>query len=787
MSSAEEHDSSILKRLGHALVRWRWIVLLAWTAGGVLAWQGAPRVLEVLSLQSNIDPTMEAVRAGLVLRQGFARPLSDLFAVTIPTPDGIDGPRSRLVLDSLGAALVRQPYVSNVLSYHSTHDSTFLSRDGTQTFIVVAMKVPSQDSLGQLVVPVRRVIHETLGRIAAADAGVLVTGLAPLDLDVRALSERDGKRAELHVLPLTLLVLVLAFGALVAALLPIAIGMLAIWVTLAFLWLLGHAMPMSVFVLNMTTMLGLGMGIDFSLLIVTRFREEMTRGLSVPQAVARATETAGAAVVTSGVIVVVGFLALLLTPLVETRSIGIAGLIVVAVTVALALTLLPALLAVLGTAIDRPRWIAERLAWYRRGAIWNRWARIVSRHPGPALFLGGVATCLMIAPIGRIRIGLPAHGWWPHATEAGQGVETLERMGVGGIINPIRVVVTLPEGGRMTSAASLRGLMQLGDSLRSDPRVGRVRSLVELEPGTSLLGYSLLYSDLAAARAEHGEFVDAYLSRDGRSALVDVLLADSVSLTSALDVTRLARRLAMAPPRGLRGATILVGGYGAEVLDVQTTMARHSLGLVLWVLGVTALILGLVFRSFLVPVKAILMNTLAVGATFGLLVLVFQEGIGGRLFGLPGPTAAVFFLVPVVVLPVVFGLSMDYEVFLLTRMKECFDRTRDNDVATSEALCTTGSTITSAALIMILVFGAFAFARTLAVQFLGFGLATAVLLDVTVIRMILVPALMHLAGRWNWWPGVRGLAPDCRLVVGPSQLQPEVAKHASIGSTRSRT
>jgi len=773
-----------MTRLGYALVRWRWFVLLAWAGSGVLAWRGAPRVLGVLSLQSNIDPSMEAARAGLILRQRFAKPLSDLFAVTVPTPDGIDGPHARLVLDSLEAALARQPYVSSVISYRSTHDSTFLSRDGRQTFLVLAMNVPSQDSLGHLVLPVRRLIREVLGRIAAAETGALVTGLAPLDLDIRALSELDGKRAELRVLPLTLLVLVLAFGALVAAFLPIAIGMLAIWVTLAFLWVLGHAMPMSIFVLNMTTMLGLGMGIDFSLLIVTRFREELDRGLGVPDAVASATGNAGTAVVTSGVIVVIGFLALLLTPLVETRSIGVAGLIVVTVTVAQATTLLPALLAVLGRAIDRPRWLARRVAWYRRGDLLLRWARAVSRRPGLALVGGGAATCLLIVPIGRIRIGLPAHGWWPAATEAGQGVETLERMGAGGFINPIRVVVTLPEGGRMTSATSLRGLLQLRDSLQADPRVGQVRSLVDLEPGTSLLGYSLLYSDLPAARAEHGDFIDAYLSRDGRSALVDILLADSVSLTSAIDVTRLARRLATTPPKGLREATILVGGYGAEVLDVQTTMARHSLALVLWVLGVTALILGLVFRSILVPLKAILMNTLAVGATFGLLVLVFQEGVGGHLFGLPGPTAAVFFLVPVVVLPVVFGLSMDYEVFLLTRMKECFDRTQDSDAATSEALCTTGSTITSAALIMILVFGAFAFARTLAVQFLGFGLAAAVLLDVTVIRMILVPALMHLAGRWNWWPGVRGIAPGHRFIVAPAHLSPEVAEHVSIGSAR---
>lgn len=588
-----------------------------------------------------------------------------------------------------------------------------------------------------------------------------VTGRAALDLDVRTVSAADGKRFELRLLPITLVILVLAFGALVAALLPLGIGVLAIAVSLSIVGVLATTMPMSVFVLNLTTMIGLGVGIDYSLLMVTRFREELARGYRRREAAERTLMTAGIAVVNSGLTVVVGFGALLLTPMVETRSVGIGGLIVVGVAVLLCITLLPALLAALGRSIDEPRWLARRLTWYHAPQIWEKWARSLARHPVRALLVGGSIIGVLTLPVFWIRIGLPARDWWPSQTEAGAGVEALSRMGASGYITPLRIVVEVPSGQSATQAVKLRGLRALSDSMRADPRVVEVRSIVDLEPGTSILAYSLLYADLDSARARHGDFLDAYLSRDGQLALVDVILGDTTSLTSAMSVVARIRGLASSQSiRQLRDSRVFVGGYVAASVDLQAEMLRRFPGLVALVLGATGLMLAIAFRSVLVPVKAVLMNSLSVSATFGILVLVFQFGIGGQFLRLTGPTEAIFVLVPVLVFAVVFGLSMDYEVFLLSRIKEAFDRTGKNTEATMEGLSATASVISSAALIMIFVFGAFAFARVLIMQFLGFGLAVAVLLDATVIRMVLVPAFMHLMGRWNWWPGGRRHPPE---------------------------
>jgi RND superfamily putative drug exporter len=285
--------------------------------------------------------------------------------------------------------------------------------------------------------------------------------------------------------------------------------------------------------------------------------------------------------------------------------------------------------------------------------------------------------------------------------------------------------------------------------------VREVRSLVDLERRSSLLALSVLYSDLEDARRRYPSFVDAYLSSDRRLALLDVILADTTSLTTAMDVVKRARALGAMQLRGTRGMTVTVGGYSASALDFQHDLLGRFPLLVGLILGATAVMLALAFRSVLVPIKAIIMNTLSVSATFGLIVLVFQYGVGSQLFGLDGPTRAILVVVPVLVFAVVFGLSMDYEVFLLSRIKEAYDRTGRNAEATMEGLSATASVITSAALIMILVFGVFAFARVLPMQLLGFGLAVAVLLDATVIRMVLVPAFMQEMGKWNWWPGGR--------------------------------
>ena len=762
-----------MDRFARALVRWRWVVLVVWAVIGAVAAVRAPATPSLLNIRGGSARETEASRTEDLLTRRFSRPIGEFFAVTFQAPAPLDEPAPRAALDTLLAALGRAPYIRGLVSYPSTGDTTFLSRDHRATFVIVALEAARGDSVGALVLPVRALVQETLARIPGGDRyRAQVTGRAPLDLDVRTVVTRDSAEGEKRLLPLTLVILVLAFGALVAATLPLIVGVLAITVSLAIIGVIAHFTPMSVFVLNMTTMIGLGVGIDYSLLIVTRFREELARGSRRRVAAANTLATAGRAVITSGLTVVVGFGALLLTPLIETRSVGIGGLIVVGVAVLLSITLLPALLAVLGREIDRPRWLARRLTWYHAPQVWENWARTLSRHPIRALAYGGVVIGLLTLPVFFIKIGLPSRHWWPAGTEAGDGLEALSAMGVAGFIQPVRVLVQVPEGRSAVEATSLRGLMTLADSLEADPRVREVRSVVTVEPRGSLLGYSVLYSDLPAARARFPDFLDAYLSSDRRLALMDVILADTTSLTTATDVVIRARQLAKAQLRGTKGMTITVGGYSAAALDFQDDLLKRFPLLVILILSATAVMLAIAFKSVLVPIKAIIMNTLSVSATFGLIVLVFQHGVGAQIFGLDGPTSAIFVAVPVLVFAVVFGLSMDYEVFLLSRIKEAFDRSGRNTEATMEGLSATASVITSAALIMILVFGIFAFARVLAMQLMGFGLAVAVLLDATVIRMVLVPAFMQAMGRWNWWPGVKRIKPKGRPSAEMPELRP---------------
>jgi len=749
----------ILGGLARSLVRWRWLVIASWAAVGLFAMIRAPDTPSRLALRGGTSRPTEARLADRLLVDRFARPFGEFLAVTLTGPSSFSSEPASTVLDSLTAAARRLPYVQNVVSFTTQRDSLFLSDDGRVTFFLVSLSV-SGDSTGGLVAPLRAELSQTLSRLPNRPSyQVRVTGRSALDLDVRTVSAVDGRRFELRLLPVTLGILVLAFGALIAAVLPVIIGVLTIAMSLTIIGVIAAFTPMSVFVLNLTTMIGLGVGIDYSLLMVTRFREELTHGYRRREAAERTILTAGVAVFNSGLTVIVGFAALLLTPMVETQSVGLAGLVVVAVAILLCVTLLPALLAALGRGIDHPRWLARRLTWYHAPQVWEKWARSLARHPIRALALGGAAVLILTLPVFWIRVGLPARGWWPLQTEAGAGLQQLDDMGVAGYITPIRVLVEVPEGRTATQAVTLRAMRALSDSLRADPRVSDVRSLVDLAPGTSILGYSLLYSDLDSARVRYGEFLDAYLSRDERVALVDVIPADTTSLTSAMAIVERTRQLvADSAIRQLRDTRVAVGGYVANAVDLQAEMLRRFPTLIVLVLSATAIMLAIAFRSVLVPLKAVLMNSLSVSATFGLIVVVFQAGLGARFFGLPGATEAIFVMVPVLVFAVVFGLSMDYEVFLLSRIKEAFDRTGRNTEATMEGLSATASVITSAALVMICVFGAFAFARVLVMQFLGFGLAVAVLLDATIIRMVLVPAFMHLMGRWNWWPGGRRAA-----------------------------
>jgi RND superfamily putative drug exporter len=687
-----------------------------------------------------------------MLRTRFARPFRDVLVVAVEAPRALDLPDQGRTLDSLIAALERAPWTDRVVSWRSTGDSTFLRDDRRGTVLFVPLDAAAARDALAWVPPARTLIRTTLAGHADSGWTALVTGEPALEADLRDLSAGATRDSELRLAPLTFVVLVFAFGALVAAALPVAIAFLAIMLSLAVIGLVATVHPISIYVLNIASMLGLGVGIDYSLLMLNRFREELKR-FPAREAATRAARATRGPIITSGATVLVGFGALLLTPLVETRSVGLGGVIVVLFAVIVTCTLLPTLLAEIGDRIDWPGWLARVSARGRGPEAWQRWASRVMQHPWSALGAGLLVVLLLAWPARELRIGLPARHWWPQGTESAAGLGLLDRMGMGAVAQPIRLTVGPSDGRTVTDAIVLRGLRALGDTLALDPRVRTVRSLAQPGPVRSILALSMLYADLDAAREEFPDFIDAYRSTDGSIAVVDVVLRDSVALVSGMDMVRKVRALAASAPRGLEGARIHVGGFYGTTVDLQDLLIDRFPRIIAIVLGVIAVMLMIAFRSALVPLKAVVLNLLSVAASFGLMVWVFQLGHGSGVFGLAGPTEAIFAVVPVLVFAIVFGLSMDYEVFLLARVKEEWDAGASNEAAVANGLAATAGTITWAAAIMVLVFGAFAFTGVFVVQVLGFGLATAVLLDATIIRLVLAPALMRLAGKWNWWPG----------------------------------
>ncbi|MFI5278857.1 MAG: MMPL family transporter [Gemmatimonadales bacterium] len=739
------------------IVRWRWPIVALWIVLVALIAPVASEVHARLQVGGQNMPGSESTRAENLVRDQFSNDFT-AFGVVVVKSDSLIVSQRRYAayIDSLTVALQRLPFVLKTLNWRQGNGglAALKSDDGHIAVIIAGLRQINDNDPTSYTLQIREAVDST-ANVMGAGFETHLTGGPAFDFDTRLVTAEDSRRLERAVIPLSLLFLVIVFGTLVSASVPIVVAFIAIEITLGLIAMIATWTPMSIFVLNITTMVGLGVGIDYSLLIVTRFREELAGGRTPHDAAEATIKTAGQAVITSGATVMVGLVALLVVPLHETRSVGTGGLLVVGTSILLSISFLPAGLAILGHKVEWPHILARITAPLRSEVGWMRYAASLARHPIRAIIISGGLLLVFIAPVSRLRIGLPVSGWFPKETEAGRGLALLEQMRAGGSLQPIRVVLHTTDGSRLWDADRLRGLKAVSDAMYRDPRVRLVRSLVDVSPGIPLWQYILAYADTAKARARSPDFLRGYLSRDGTAALYDVVLADSVTLDGSLDAVRNLRRIDVASLPTLQHAELMAGGFAPSSLDFRDELLRRFPLLVLLVLGVTGVMLGLVFKSVLVPIKAVIMNCFSVAAAFGMTVVVFQWGIGSKVIGLDGPTKAVFVLGPVLVFAIVFGLSMDYEVFLLSRIKEEFDRSHDNDSATIAGLAATGATITNAALIMILVFGAFAFARVLAVQMVGFGLAVAVLLDATVIRMVMVPSVMHLAGRFNWWPGYR--------------------------------
>jgi putative drug exporter of the RND superfamily len=695
----------------------------------------------------------ESEKVDLELAQRFQSSYANRLVLVI---SGIPDPDSAKGADALGfltSSLRSLPGVSGAVSSLDWPDALFTGDNGG-ALIIVGLD-PHDENVEALVPKLRARADWMEGQLRSQYPNIKleITGETPLTFDLRKVSADQVNHAEERAMPVTLLLLLLAFGSLVAAPLPLGVGVLSTSMALGAAALLAHHLQLSILVQNLATMLGLGLGIDYALLMVSRFREALAEGYDPGHAADLAAGQAGRTLIISATTVAIGFSALLTVPINELRSIGIAGLLVTAFSVMLCTFILPWVLGLLGHRINaaRVRLPARRFKTRDRltaaSERWVRWGSIITRRPWTALLVAGIPLLILALQARRISPGIPDHAL-PAAAESVQALHTLQGMGRSGIVQSLRVVLELPPQSPPLSPAGWLAVSRLTKRFQSDPRAQEVLSL------PTLTGMS----DTADAVNDVPEPIrKSFLRSDGQATLLELLPTATLSPNEQIRWVREVRSSDVAEMTGVPGAVLRVGGVPALDADydsvVKERLPKVVLGVVLG--SLLALLIGL--RSLFAAVKAILLNLLSVGASFGALVVVFQEGHGSKLFGLDGPTGTVYPIVLILSFAIVFGLSMDYEVFLVSRVLEERRRGLSERSAVIEGLARTAGLITSAAAIMIAVFVAFTVGSFLVVQMLGFTLAVAVFIDATAVRIVVGPALLQLAGDWNWWPfGLHG-------------------------------
>jgi RND superfamily putative drug exporter len=685
----------------------------------------------------------ETVRQELADR--FHSPFVDEVVLVVKGLPPMNSEEGGQALETIVTGLREQPGVSGVVSYLDLRDPIFLGQGGG-TFIVVGL-TSVEGPVESLVPKLHQLASSLEGQLRSRYPAVKLelTGEIPLNFDIRKASADDVERGESLVIPATLALLLVAFGSLIAALIPLAVGQLAIATTLAITGILAQHWHLSILVQTLATMLGLGLGIDYALLMVSRFREAISAGNDGPAASVIAARQAGRTLLISASTVGIGFLALLTVPISEIRSIGIAGFLVAGMSVLLTNTLVPSVLALLGPRINLGRLPftakldADHAA--KTGKRWRQWGKVIVAHPWLALFLAGTPLLLLAWQIRHLDTSVPRGDWLPAAAESVRALHTLRQMDREGIVESLRIIIELPTDSIAQTDAGWSALDRVTKQLASDPRAGRVISIS-----------TIAESNRASLRDLPRETRRTFLSSDGRAALIEVLPASSVSLRGQVDWVRELRKMGALALTGVPGANLLIGGIPALNADYETIIRDRFPSVMALVVGGTLLALLCGFRSIIVALKAIALNLFSVAASFGALVLVFQDGHGSRFLGVPGGTGSVFPLVPIVAFAIVFGLSMDYEVFLVARVLEARRSGLSEMDAIPEGLARTAGLITSAAAIMIVVFAAFTFGSFLVVKMIGFTLAVAVLIDATLVRIVIGPALLRIAGDWNWWP-----------------------------------
>ena len=638
------------------------------------------------------DPQSESARASAELVEAFGRDGADVVVLYRSQDRTVDDPTYRRDVEAVLEALP-DGAVASTATFWSTGAPTFVSEDRRSTFAVLGL--PGRDDEAR-----EEAYAVVADRLDAAGLQTWVGGAVAGEVTTNEQVGEDIARAEMLSLPVLAVLLVVVFGGLVAAGLPLLVGGFSVLGAFLLLNVLSYATDLSVFALNIVTLLGLGLAIDYSLFMVSRFREELAAGRSVPEAVEQTVATAGRTVAFSGLIVTVSLAGLLVFPQMFLQSMGLGGMAAVAVAAITSLTVLPAVLGMLGERVN-----ALRLPFLRRrtgsSAFWGRLARAVLRRP-VAVMVSTIGLLLLLGlPFLRIEFGTVDARALPADNEVRIVAEALLDEFPGQSTSPLEVAVV---GGPT-------GLQDYVAALEAVPGVSAVTEL-----GTA----------------------------DGVAGLTVTQLADPLS--DAARDTLAAVRALPAP----EGAEVLVGGATAEFVDLNTGLADRLPLAALLVVAAMLVLLFLAFGSVVLPVKAVLVNVLSLSAMFGGLVWIFQDGNLAGLLGIDtvGPIESTQ---PILILALAFGLSMDYEVFLLSRIREQWDLTGDNAVAVESGLRRTGGLITSAAVLFMVVVGAFVTSGVVFIQMIGVGLVLAVAIDATLVRGLLVPAAMQLLGGANWW------------------------------------
>ncbi len=604
--------------------------------------------------------------------------------------------------------------VDSVRSAYQGGNASLISADGHTAIIPVVMAgdlTQAENNIDK----VHAIVHAADGK---GGFDTLITGTASINSDFSHTAQTDLRKGEAIGVPIALVILLLVFGAVVAAGLPIVLSLLAITMAVGFTALVGQTFSVSVFAINMISMMGLATGIDYSLFIISRFREERARGRDKLDAIAVAGGTASRAVLFSGLTVVLALLGLLIVPTNIFASLAIGAILVVGMSVLAALTLLPAVLGILGDRVNSLKlpYLGRRIIDNRAAGRTSWIARIAFRamkRPAVALIVGVAVLLVLAYPALDMKTGVSGVNSFPNSFQSKQGFAILEKQFSSGTVNPVQIVVA----GNVTTPAVKAAMTRLTQELSRDPMFGPVQ--------------------VQTAKA-------------GDLALLSVPVNGDPTGSPALNTVRDLRATLIPAAFSGSGASVYVTGQTAGNLDYIDIVNHYFPWVVALVLSLSFVLLLVAFRSVVIPLKAILMNLLSVGAAYGLITLVSLKGWGAGLLGFQ-KVPVVEEWVPLLLFAVLFGLSMDYQVFLLSRIKEAWDRTGDNSLAVTEGIGATAGIITGAALIMVAVFAGFASGQLVMFQQMGFGLAVAVLLDATLIRTILVPSAMKLLGRWNWY------------------------------------